>query len=124
MEKNLDGELLPTTWAFKIKHHTDYSIRKFKARFCVRGDVQKQRSEEEEMDTFAPVVQWSTVRLMLILTQLLNLKTLSIDFLNAFAQADMPEDKTVYLCLPHRFMPAEEFGKEMDLRLKKSLWPS
>ena len=82
--------------------------------------MQKQRSEEE-IDTFAPVVQWSTVRLMLILTQCLNLETLSIDFSNAFAQADMPEDKTVYLHLPCRFMPAEGFGKEMVLRLKKSL---
>ena len=59
---------------------------------------------------------------MLILTQLLKLKTLSIDFSNAFAQADMPEDKTVYLHLPHRFIAAEGFGKEMVLRLKKSLY--
>ena len=55
-KENPDGELLPTTWAFKIKHHTDYSIRKFKARFCVKGDVQKKKTKEP-MDTFAPVVQ-------------------------------------------------------------------
>ena len=73
------------------------------------------------MNTYAPVVQWSTVRLMLILTQLLNLKTLSIGFSNAFAQADMPEDKTVYLRLPHAFMPAEGTVKEMVLRLKDAL---
>ena len=55
-KENPKGELLPTTWAFKIKRHTDYSVRKFKARFCVRGDVQKRKTEEE-MDTYAPVVQ-------------------------------------------------------------------
>ena len=120
-KENPKWELLLTTWAFKIKRHTDYSVRKFKARFCVRGDVQKRKTEEE-MNTYAPVVQWSTVRLMLILTQLLKLKTLSIDISNAFAQADMPEDKTVYLHLPHGFIPAEGFGKEMVLRLKKSLY--
>ena len=59
---------------------------------------------------------------MLILTQLLNLKTLSINFSNAFAQADMPEDKTVYLHLPHGFIPAEGVGKKTVLRLKKSLY--
>ena len=42
-KENPEGELLPTTWVFKVKRHTDYSIRKFKARFCVRGDVQKKR---------------------------------------------------------------------------------
>ena len=74
----------------------DYSIRKFKARLCMKRDVQKRRTEKP-MDTYAPVVQWSTVHLMLILTQIMKLKTLSIDFLNAFAQADMLADKIIYL---------------------------
>ena len=65
----------------------DYLIKKFKARLCVRGDVQKRRTEEP-MDTYAPVVQWSTVHLMLILIQIMKLKTLSFDFSNAFAQAE------------------------------------
>ena len=55
-KENPEEELLPTSWAFKIKHHIDYFIRKFKARFCVRGDVQKKKTDEP-MDTFAPVVQ-------------------------------------------------------------------
>ena len=115
------GELLPVTWVFKIKRFTDYSIRKFKARLCVRGDVQKDKAEDP-LDTYAPVVQWSTVRLLLILTQLLKLETLSVDFSNAFAQADMPKDKAVYLHLPRGFQPVGEFAKEMVLWLKKSLY--
>ena len=96
-------------------------IRKFKARLCVRGDIQKKRTEEL-MDTYAPVVQWSTVHLMLIMTQIMKLKMLLIDFLNAFAQAEMPTDKTVYLHLPREFIPEEGFGREMVLMLKTSLY--
>ena len=59
---------------------------------------------------------------MLILTQLLKLKTLLIDFSNAFAQADMPARKTVYLQLPCSFLPAKSYGREMVLKLKKSLY--
>ena len=57
---------------------------------------------------------------MLILTQLLKLKTLLIDFLNAFAQADMPAKKTIYLHLPCGFIPAEGYGREIVLKFKKA----
>ena len=52
----------------------------------------------------------------------MKLKTLSIDFSNAFAQADMPADKMVYLHMPRGFVPEEGFGKKMVLMLKKSLY--
>ena len=34
--------VLPSTWAFKCKRYPDGSVRKLKARFCVRGDKQKE----------------------------------------------------------------------------------
>ena len=47
--------ILPSTWAFKIKRFPDGLVRKLKARFCVRGD--KQIEGVDFFDTFAPVVQ-------------------------------------------------------------------
>ena len=35
------GPVLPSTWALKVKCKVDFSFQKFKAHFCVRGDVQK-----------------------------------------------------------------------------------
>ena len=32
------ANLLPSTWAFKIKQYPDGKMRKHKARFCARGD--------------------------------------------------------------------------------------
>ena len=62
-----DSSVIPGTWAFRCKRRPDGSFRKFKARYCVRGDIEK-RQATEVADTYSPVVQWGTVRLMLVLT--------------------------------------------------------
>ena len=36
-----DHNLLPGTWSFKCKRKPDWKIRRFKARYCARGDIQK-----------------------------------------------------------------------------------
>ena len=36
-----DNNVLPGTWSFKCKRKLDCKIRKFKAPYCVRGDIQK-----------------------------------------------------------------------------------
>jgi hypothetical protein len=56
--------VLPGTWAFRCKRFPDGSVRKLKARFCVRGD--KQVEGVDFFDTYATVVNWQTVRLMLV----------------------------------------------------------
>ena len=62
---------LRSTWAFKLKRYPDGLIKEFKARFCARGDMQLEGIDFFEM--YAPVVQWTTVRLMLVLEVLLGL---------------------------------------------------
>ncbi len=51
------------TWVFKLKRLPDGTPSRFKARFCARGDLQKEGVDF--FDTYAPVVQWSTIRLLL-----------------------------------------------------------
>jgi hypothetical protein len=105
--------VLPSTWAFKCKRFPDGRVRKLKARFCVRGD--RQVEGVDFFDTFAPVVNWTTVRLMLILSAILGLSTHQVDYTAAFAHAPMDED--VYVDMPRGF---SEQGK--ILKLKKSLY--
>ena len=70
--------VLPGTWAFKIKRYPDGLVKKLKARFCARGD--RQIEGVDFFDTFAPVVNWTTVRLLLILTAQLGLATKQVDY--------------------------------------------
>jgi len=91
--------VVSSVWAFKRKRYPDGSIRKLKARICARGF--EQIEGVDYFETFAPVVQWMTVRLILIMTILLNLENKQIDYTAAFLQA--PLDHDVYVEMPKLF---------------------
>ena len=96
-------------------------VKKFKARFCARGDQQLEGIDFFE--TYAPVVQWTTVRLMLILEILLNLKSKQGDVTVAyFRHAQMDEKEKVYVEMPLSFKKLSSNGKFKVLHLKKTLY--
>ena len=74
--------VLPGTWAFKIKRFPDGLVRKLKSRWCCRDD--RQVKDVDFFDTHAPVVKWTTVRLLLILTAQLGLAAKQVDYTAAF----------------------------------------
>ena len=106
-------KVLPGTWVFKVKRAPDGTFKKFKARYCIRGDLQ-----EGEFETYAPVVQFSSVRLFLAWSLLLRWYTCSIDFSNAFIQAELKDD--TYIHLPRGFRGSGT-GRTC-LKLKRSLY--
>ena len=55
------------------------------------------------MNTYTPVVSCNTVRLMLILTCIHNLKSQSFDFLDALFQAGTKKDNIVSINTPTYF---------------------
>ncbi|MGH7954661.1 MAG: reverse transcriptase domain-containing protein, partial [Gloeomargaritales cyanobacterium] len=116
VERPKDKPVLPCTWAFKIKRYPDGRIRKHKARFCVRGD--KQVDGIDAFDTYAPVVQWSTVRLMMTMSSVVGLKSVQVDYNNAFAQARLKEP--VYIEVPRGFRTNNDGNKV--LKLNSSLY--
>ena len=65
----------------------------------MRGD--QKIDGVDVFETFAPVVAWITVRILLVLSMLLNLKTQQVDYCNALCQASL--DKTVFLEQPTGF---------------------
>ena len=88
--------VLKSLWAFKRKRLPSGEIRKYKARFTARGDM--QTPDVDFTETWAPVVQWTTVRMMLILAIQLDLKTWSADVSCAFLHSDI--DSEVYVESP------------------------
>ena len=82
--------VLPSTWAFKCKRFPDGTMRKLKARFCVRGDMQQEGVDY--FDTFAPVVSWTTVRLLLVMSIMFDLATKQVDYTCAFLHAPIDKD--------------------------------
>ena len=115
VERTKDMKVIQSTWAFRIKRFPDGLIKKFKARFCARGD--QQIEGVDFFETYAPVVQWTTIRLMLILEVLLDLKSKQGDVTAAFLHAKLDEGEDVYVKMPRGF---RHDGKV--LRFKRSLY--
>ena len=109
-----------STWAFKCKRFPDGLIKKFKARFCARGD--KQIEGVDYFQTFAPVVQWITVGLMLILECLLGLVSKQGDITCAFLHSHLPEKEQVYVEMPLGFRQYDQGGQAQVLKLKHTLY--
>ena len=112
--------VIRSTWAFKCKRYPDGLVKKFKARFCARGDMQLEGIDFFE--TYAPVVQWTTIRMMFILEVILGLKSKQGDVTCAFLHADLPPDEAVYVEMPLGFNVKSKNGKKQVLKLNKTLY--
>ena len=102
-----------------IKRLRNGDFNKFKARICVRGDLQ----EETDRETYAPVVKWPTIRTVLAFAVKNNLITRQIDFVNSFVQASMPDGEDVYVSLPPGIhMDGHVGDSTVLLKLRQSLY--
>ena len=95
IDQTEDINVIDSIWAFKLKHFPGSLVKKFKARFCARGD--QQLEGVDFFKTYAPVVQWTTFCLLLILEMILNLKSKQGDVTAIFLHADLDESKNVCL---------------------------
>ncbi len=109
--------VLPSTWAFMIKRYPDGSVKKVKACFCAHSDRQKEGINY--FKTWAPIVQWSTVRIVMILAIKLNLTSVQCDITAAFVHGWVPPTETIYVHQPRGFHCGK--GDEV-LRLKCTLY--
>jgi hypothetical protein len=57
--------VVTSKWVYKIKHATDESVDKYKARFVARGFSQKEGEDYEE--TFALVARYNSIRAIISL---------------------------------------------------------
>jgi hypothetical protein len=107
--------ILPSTWAFKIKQYPDGRVKKFKARFFTRRD--RQQEGINYFKIWAPVVQWSTVGITMTLAVKMNLISVQCDITAAFIHGRVPITITIYVHQPQGFHQGD--GNEV-LRLKRT----
>jgi hypothetical protein len=91
-----DAKPLPAVWAFHRKRNPDWSISKWKARLNAHGG--RQQHGVNYWETYAPVVNWSTVRLVIILSLLNGFHSRQVDFIQAYMQA--PLECPIYIEVP------------------------
>ncbi len=94
--KPREARLLSSIWSYRCKRSPTGKILKYKARLCVDGS--QQTFGRDYWEVYAPVVCWPTIRLMLLLSSILDLKQRQVDYTQAFPQA--PLSDPVYMRLP------------------------
>ena len=105
-------------WSFKRKRLPDGTIVKWKARLSCHGGMQKWGINYWE--TYATVVGWASVCLLLLIASINKIPTRSIDFVLAFPQATL--DVPVYMELPYDFTPESGNRRGMVLKVIKNLY--
>ena len=63
----LEGKsVVSSRWLYKIKNAANGSIKKFKARFVVRGFSQREGEDYEE--TFSPSIRYDSIQVVISIT--------------------------------------------------------
>nr|XP_036580707.1 reverse transcriptase domain protein [Colletotrichum truncatum]KAF6788702.1 reverse transcriptase domain protein [Colletotrichum truncatum] len=83
-------------WVFTYKGSKGY-LKKFKARICVRGDLQPTN----ELETYASTLAGISLRSLMAIVARFDLETLQLDAVNAFTHATIDEE--VYVWFPPGF---------------------
>ena len=115
--KDVKCKQIMMIWSFKRKRHPDGTLNKYKARLCCHGG--QQQWGVNYWDTYAPVVSWSSIRILMTLAKLHKLHTKSVDFVQAYPQAKV--NSTIYLHTPPGVQLSNK-NDDMVLRLKRNLY--
>ena len=91
--------VVSSKWIYKIKHATDGSIEKYKARFVARGFSQKEGIDYEE--TFAPVERYTSIRTIMALSSMMKWDLHQMDVKTTFLNGMIDEE--VYIEQPQGF---------------------
>ena len=97
--KDIDSTIkpLPLKWVFAYKFDKDGFLDRYKARICVRGDLQPP----SDRDKYAATLAARIFRCLMAITAKFGLKAAQLDAVNAFINGEL--DKTVYTLLPDGF---------------------
>jgi hypothetical protein len=107
-----------TKWVYKTKLQPNGSIQRKKARLVCRG--YKQREGMSYQDTFAPVVRWASIRLLLALAASQKWNLFHMDVKMAFLAAELQPEEEVFVTQPQGFaVPGKE---HLVLQLHKALY--
>jgi hypothetical protein len=106
-------EVLPSVWSVRCKRDlTTGAIFKHKARLNIHGG--KQEYGVNYYDTYAPVVTWFAIRLLLVFGLLFGWSLQQVNFVMAYPQAPIKMD--MYMELPTGIVV--KGGNSMDHVLK------
>ena len=95
--KTPDLKLLPLMWVFTYKFDTNGFLDKYKARLCVRGDLQ----DPTQLDTYATTLAARIFRTLMAIMAAFDLEARQYDAVNAFTNSSL--DEVVHCACPEGY---------------------
>ena len=109
-------KIIGCKWVLRKKLKPDGSIDKFKARLVAKGF--KQKADFDFFDTFSSVTRITSIRLLIAIAAIFDLKIHQMDVKTTFLNGNLEEE--IYMDQPEGFV---EPGKESKVcTLTKSLY--
>ncbi|GLI60516.1 hypothetical protein VaNZ11_002522 [Volvox africanus] len=115
VEKPADKQALGVKWVYSVKLDKHGVVERFKARLVVKGFMQREGVDFEEV--FAPVSKHSTLRVFLAMVAADDMELHQLDVKTAFLNGDLEEE--IYTVQPPGF---ESGGPGLVCRLHKALY--
>jgi hypothetical protein len=106
-------------WVYKIKTENGV-VTKYKARLVAKGFTQLWGVDYD--DTFAPVVSYPTLRILLLLCATVGIIVKHADIGNAYLKAFLKANHIIYMDQPAGYQKFGPNGERLVCRLLKSLY--
>jgi hypothetical protein len=123
-EKPASAKPLHYKWVFKTKLDSDGGVERFKARLVACGN--EQQAGINYNDTFAPVLDQATARMILALSVIWHCPARHGDIPAAYTKAAIESDSDIYMYPPNGMVLTEDEriagGLTPGLKLQRSLY--
>jgi hypothetical protein len=114
-----EAQVAPSVWTMRRKHDlTTNKVIKHKARLNLHGG--KQVYGMNYFETYAPVVTWFAIRLMIVFCIVFCWALWQVDFVIGYPQA--PVEMDIYMELPQGIKTATGNSKDHILKLLKNIY--
>ena len=97
--------IITCKWVYKVKHNSDGSVARYKARLVARGFLQQESIDYHE--TFAPTAKFVSIRLLVALACSWNWPLHQCDIETAFLWANIEDDTPIYMEQPEGYVSDE-----------------
>jgi Reverse transcriptase (RNA-dependent DNA polymerase) len=98
-----EARLFPSKFVLKIKRTSDGTIERYKARIVLLGHL--QRENIDYFETYAPVVDFTAVRIALVVASSTNMSIHRLDVKCEFLNGELEEE--IYMRLPDSYATSD-----------------
>lgn len=108
-------------YVYKVTHNSDGSVERYKVRLVAKGNTKEEGLDF--VDTFSPVANMVTVKILLGIAAKLNWSLNQLDVSNVFLNGDLDEE--IYMTLPPGYEIPSDVSTttgSLGCKLQKSIY--